>query len=110
MLPFKCRLKKKKDFENVFKSGKGFKEDSLYFKIKKNNLKNSRFCFVVGKNISKKAVERNKIKRQLREIIKKNLDEIKINADCVLIVMPGAESDYNKLEKIVNKLFKKAGL
>ena len=71
MLPKKNRLKNKKDFERVFKQGKGFKEDFLFFKITKNNLKENRFGFIVSLKVSKKAVLRNKVKRRLREIIKK---------------------------------------
>ena len=73
MLKINNRLKKQKDFENVFKTGKGFKQSSLYLKVQKNDLKSTRFGFIVSKKFSKKAVERNKIKRILREIIKKEL-------------------------------------
>ncbi|GAI32984.1 unnamed protein product, partial [marine sediment metagenome] len=62
MLNKRNRLKKKKDFDKVFKQGQGFKQDFLYLKIRKNNLKSSRFGFVVSKKFSKKAVIRNKIK------------------------------------------------
>ncbi len=71
MLKKENRLTKKKDFESLFEKGKGIKQDSLYLKYKKNNLKKSRVSIIVGKNYSKKAVERNKIKRRIREIIKK---------------------------------------
>ena len=110
MLGAENRLKKKKDFEKIFKQGRGFKRGHLYLKITKNGLEHSRFGFIVGKNFSKKAVERNKIKRKLRELIKENLNKIKTGTDCVLVVMPGAESNYDKLKETVAKLFKKAGL
>lgn len=42
MLPEVNRLKKEKDFERVFKKGRGYKEDFLYLKIVKNNLKNEK--------------------------------------------------------------------
>ena len=62
MLSQQNQLKKKKDFEKVFKKGKGFKEDFLVLIFKKNNLNQSRFGFIVSKNFSKKANLRNKIK------------------------------------------------
>jgi ribonuclease P protein component len=111
MLPKKNRLKKKKDFENVFKRGQGFKEDFLYLKALANNLKSSRFGFAVSKKFSKKATIRNKIKRRLREIVKINLPKIKKNIDGVIVVLPGLEKkDFWELEKIMEKLFTKAGL
>lgn len=111
MLPKLNRLKKKKDFEAVFKQGKGFKEDFLYLKIKKNNLKTKRFGLVVGKNFSKKAVLRNKIKRKLSEIIRLKMDKIQKGIDGVIVVYPGLEKrSFQELEEKINKLFKKASI
>ena len=111
MLPKKNRLKKKKDFEKVFKTGKGYKEDFLFLKIAGNNLKTSRFGFVVSKKFSKKALIRNRIKRRLRELVKLKLSEIKKGIDGIILVNPGLEDkDFWELEEIINKLFKKAGI
>ena len=110
MLPKANRLKKKKDFEKVFKQGKGFEEDFLYLKVFKNNLELTRFGFVVSKKFSPKAIERNKIRRRLGELIKVKLPKIKKGIDGIIIVMPGAKNDFQKLEEIVSKIFKKAKL
>lgn len=110
MLAQKNRLRKKKDIEMVFKQGDGFRQGFLYLKIRKNNLDTSRFGFVISKKFSKKAVIRNKTKRRLSEIIKMRLPEIKKGTDAVIVVMPGAENDFQNLEQIMNKLFKKAKL
>ena len=109
MLPEKNRLKKKKDFERVFKKGKSCKEDFLYLKIIKNHLKNSRFGFIVSNKFSKKAVIRNKIKRKLKRLTEIKLSKIKKGIDGVIIVRPGLEiNDFWELEEKINKLFKKA--
>lgn len=110
MLPKVNRLKRKKDFEQVFKKGKGFKEDFLFLKINNNNLKNNRFGFVVSKDFSKKATLRNKIKRRLREIVRIKLKQIKKRGvDGVLVALPGLETkDFWEIEETVNKLFKRA--
>jgi len=103
------RLKKKKDFERVFQEGQGFKEDFLFLKIIKNNLKVSRFGFVVSKNFSKKATLRNKIKRRLRALVKTKLTETKKGIDGVIIAQPGLETkDFWEIEEIINKLFEKS--
>ena len=105
------RLKKKKDFEKVFKKGKSFKEDFLILKIISNNLEVSRFGFIVSQKISKRASLRNKIKRRLRESVRLRLLKIKKGIDGVLITSPGLETkDFWEIEKSIDKLFKKAKL
>lgn len=107
MLPFKNRLKKKKDFESVFKQGRGVKQGLLYLKFKKNGLESSRFGIIAGKNFSKRAVDRNKIKRRIREIVRGRISYVKQGLDVIIVVMPKMENDYDRLEKTINKLFSK---
>jgi len=111
MLPKLNRLKKKKDFEKVFKLGKGAKLNFIALKLNKNGLKNSRFGFVVSLKVSKKAVVRNKIKRRLRESVKKKIDNIKKGFDIVLVAFPDSKNkDFQEINKTVEKLFKKTGI
>ena len=111
MLPEINRLKNKKDFEKVFKEGEGFKEDFLILKLLSNNLKGSRFGIIVSKKISKKATLRNKIKRQVRELIRLRLPKIKKGKDLILIAIPGLEKeDFWEIEETIKKLFKRAKL
>lgn len=111
MLPKENRLKKKKDFERIFKEGRGFKEGFLFLKVVKNNLKSNRFGFLVGKNFSKKATLRNSLRRRLRETIRLKMPKFKKNFDVVLIITPGLETkDFWEIEETINKLFLKAKL
>jgi ribonuclease P protein component len=66
----KNRLKKERDFENVFKKGKAVKGGFLFIKYIKNDLDLLRFGFVVSTKVAKKAVERNRVKRILSEIVR----------------------------------------
>lgn len=91
MLPLKNRLKKKKDFDEVFKKGKGIEGFFLFLKIKNNDLEESRFGFIVSQKVSKKAVIRNKIKRRLRETIASKKNFIKQGLDVVVLAKKGAE-------------------
>ncbi len=109
MLSKNNRLKKKKDFEQVFKKGKGLEKNFLFFKWVNNNLEQSRFGFVVGKNFSKKAVLRNRLKRRIREIIRGRLTQIKKGIDGVFVAKPGIEfKDFQKLEQTVVEILNKA--
>lgn len=103
------RLKKRKDFESILKQGKGFKEDFLVLKMIRNNLKQTRFGFIVGVKVSKKASLRNKIKRRLKGLVRIKLEKIKKGFDVILIAKEGLENkDFWDIEKVISKLFSKA--
>ncbi len=105
------RLKKTKDIERVFKKGKGLKEDFLILKTLKNDLNKTRFSFIVSQKVSKKATVRNKIKRRLRDLVKRKLNIIRKHTDNLLIAIPGLEiKNFKEIELTVEKLFKRAGL
>ena len=108
MLPKENRLTKKRDFEKVLKRGKGFKQKTLFLKTIENDLPQSRFGIIVSKKTARKAVDRNKIKRQIREIIWKNIKKIKKGHDLVFIAWPLIKNeDYQgKLSIIENSLQK----
>ena len=72
----KNRLKKKKDFDCVFKRGKAVKGNFLFAKFSENELGFPRIAFIVSSKVSKKAVIRNKIRRILSEISKTKLEEL----------------------------------
>jgi len=120
MLPKVNRLKKKQDIERVFKKGEGSKEDFLVLKIAKNRLSQTRFAFIISRKVSKKAVIRNKIRRQLSEAVGTRLKKLKKERhpptthqgmDVVLIALPGLEKkDFWEMDEVVDKLFKKAGM
>ena len=102
------RLTRKKDFEMIFKKGKGFKEDFLLLKIIKNNLGLIRFGFIVSQKVSKKATVRNRIKRRLRAIAGREVKKNKRGFDILFIVLPGLEKKkFQDVEKIINKLLQK---
>ncbi|MBL7156084.1 MAG: ribonuclease P protein component [Candidatus Pacebacteria bacterium] len=111
MLYKENRLRLKKDFEKVFKNGKGFHQDFLFLKLLGNDKKQTRVGFVVSKKISNKAVIRNKVKRRLREIIRDQITEINQGFDIVLVALPGLEEkDFSEIKNMVNNLLNKAGI
>jgi len=111
MLPRKHRLTQDKDFKKIFKKGKFFIGRFINLRIAKNNLEVSRFGFIVGKKKFKKAVDRNKIKRQLREIIHLKLDKIKSGFDIAIIVKEDIKNkSYQEIDGVMEKVLNKAGL
>lgn len=103
------RLSKTNDIVRVFKRGRFFKDSFLILKFFKNQLPVSRFAFVVSTKISKKASERNKIKRRLREAIRVNLKDIKPGFDAVLRPDTAIMKEkYGRIKEIVLKLLEKS--
>ena len=103
------RLKKGKDFDKIFKKGRGFKENFILLKIIKNNLGLKRFGFIISQKVSKKATIRNKLKRKLRKLIEVEFNKIKEGIDGIFIALPGLENkDYQELKEIIDKILKKA--
>ncbi len=109
MLPLKNRLKKEKEIERVFRKGEGVKGKYFFLKKVENNLKETRFCISVPTDISGKAVVRNKIKRRLREIIRKAIPEIEKGMDVVVVALKGVENlGFWEIREELMGLFKKA--
>jgi ribonuclease P protein component len=111
VLPKTNRLKKTKDIRRVFKGSGAFREAFLLLRPVKNTLNSTRFVFVVGKTVSKKATVRNKIRRKIREVVRLRMSEIKKGFDVVFIVSKTAViPSFKEVELIVDKLLKKAKL
>lgn len=88
MLPIQNRLKKGKDFQKAFKEGKVFFQEDIVLKCAKNGLAVSRIGFSIGKKVTKKAVQRNRIRRVLREAFHQHLKNIKAGFDIIIIYSP----------------------
>ena len=91
----KNTVKKNEDFKKIIKNGSFFKTE--YFIIYKLNSNLDHYRF--GISVSKKngsAVKRNRLKRQLREIIKK-YEKLYKNKDYIIIIRKEIEKfNFNK--------------
>lgn len=111
MLSKEYRLKKKKDFDRVFRQGRSIYQKECGIHFIKNGLENSRFAFVVSAKIFKKAVQRNRIRRIMSEFVRLNLEKIIPNYDVAIVVRSSIkEQDRKEIKKNIIKIFKKAGL
>ncbi len=88
MLAKNNRIRLDKEFDRVFKAGQSFYGKVLGLKVAQNTLEFSRFGIMVSLKVSKKAVIRNKIKRQIRSIISQELPLLKPTKDVVIIAFP----------------------
>jgi len=92
----------------VYQQGKVWANNLVVMKALPNGLSLSRYGFSVTKKVGK-AVQRNRLKRLLREIIR--LQSLKPGWDIVFIVRSVAvNADYHQLERVVAKLLARAQL
>ncbi|MHC1578746.1 MAG: ribonuclease P protein component [Dehalococcoidia bacterium] len=92
----------------VYRQGKVWATSLVVMKAMPNGLNLSRCGFSVTKKIGK-AVQRNRLKRLFREIMR--LQSLKPGWDIVLIARPAAvNSEYRRLERAVTRLLAGAQL
>lgn len=101
-------IKKSLDFDRIIKNNKSYKYKDYIIYLEKTENNTYHFGLSVGKKIGN-AVIRNKIKRQLKNIIDKNNYEKGIN--CIIIVRKGLlEKTYQEKEKILLETFHKLNI
>lgn len=94
-------IKKEKEINDIIKNGfrKSNKYFSVYKKINENN-KYYRFCICVSKKLGN-AVNRNKNKRQIKDIVDKSKIKFSKSSDYVIIL----KKEINELEFEEKKKF-----
>jgi ribonuclease P protein component len=136
MLPQAARLRKTKDFKEVFGKGGGTRFGRLFLKARAVNPvrdckfsqikphthqetctsngvknKNTRFGIVVSKQVAAKATDRNRTKRLLREAVKSCLPDVKEGHDIVLVTLPGfTAANLKEAKTQVTDIIKKSSL
>lgn len=111
MLAKQHRLTKERDFKRVNASGRSFFSPQFKLRHIANSLEVSRFGIVTSTKLSKKAVERNRIRRQVSEVLRLNNDKITSGQDVIIWVKtPALNKDYQELEEKLLGLLNKAKL
>jgi ribonuclease P protein component len=111
MLPKQARLRKNRNFDLVYKKGKCYPDKNLSLYVLVNDLPFSRCGFSISKKVSKKAVDRNKLKRQLSFIFREESKEIKSCVDIVCVARKNLLNlNYLEMKTIVKNLLDKAKL
>jgi ribonuclease P protein component len=89
MFAKKNRLAKTKDVESTITQGRAFFNSIFRLKVVFKTLGDSRFTVVVSTKVAKNASVRNRLKRIVREFIKKHLKSLR-KGDYVVGLKPGA--------------------
>ena len=92
MLPKKNRLVKQTDFKLLAQKGRGYYSPFFTLKVLKDSggpiFGHSLFGIVISARVSKKAVVRNRLKRQIAEIIRLRLDGLKPGYKIMILAKP----------------------
>ncbi len=78
------RIRKRKDFLSLFKKGKRYRGKYFNLIYLSNDFSFSRMAVIVSKKVGN-AVKRNKIKRQMRTLFRRNKSLLKAPLDIIII-------------------------
>ena len=104
------RLTKEREFKEVFNHGRSLGGSTVAFYFLPNSLGFPRAGFIVSKKVSKKAVERNRAKRLMREVFRLNKHRLK-PYDIIFIARRGIlGKKLQDVEKDFLNLAQRAGI
>ena len=108
MLPQKNRIGKKL-FPEFIRRAKTFSSDNVYLKVSRDCQENKAFAFVVSLKVSKKATERNKLKRRARAITYPLLKDVSRGICAAVFFKPTIlGKKYAEIKDEMISLYKKA--
>jgi ribonuclease P protein component len=94
------RLKRPEEFKRVFSSTRRSSDNTFLFLAKSNNFDLARLGLAVPKKHIHSAVERNRLKRIIRESFRKKQEKLKGN-DIVVVVRNKPDINQKNIESIL---------
>jgi ribonuclease P protein component len=106
----KHRLTRSIDFKRVRRTGKSLAHPLAVLIVHRNHLALTRLGVSAAKSIGN-AVQRNRAKRRLREVLRSYLPEIVSGWDVVVIARPEAvDAKWDMLRSAIRDLLRRSGL
>ena len=97
----------------VYRNGNALRSHLVTLKYVKNvHRKHSRFAVVVSKKVHKSAVGRNRIRRRVYEVVRREIPKFTRISDVVILVFSSEliSLPAPELEEMLHQLFEQAGL
>ncbi|PLV60192.1 ribonuclease P protein component [Thermotoga sp. KOL6] len=91
------RLRLRRDFITLFKEGDSVQNEYFVVLFKENDLNISRLGIVVKKKFGK-ATKRNKLKRWIREIFRRNKNKILRGFDIIVIPRKRLSEEFERID------------
>mgnify|MGYP003997754239 FL=1 len=109
--PQASRIKKKLHFNYVIQYKKKISSKNLLLYYVTNQDAERKFAFSVSKKVSKRAVDRSKIRRQLKEVFRLNQHSINKRYDMLIIAKQSIlNTTFKTLEDEIKELVDRIGL
>lgn len=107
MLNKKNRIGNRNVIEKLFKKGHLHKNHFFIFKYEETKDSPPQFAVSVSKKMEKKAVRRNRLRRQIYEAIRLNLDSLNKNLAVLIIARPSIlKSNFQEIGDHIKAFFK----
>lgn len=103
-------IRLKADIDNVFKAGKRYSLSCFTLLVADNNLSYSRIIVIPVKHYGN-SVQRNHIRRQVKEIWRTNRERLSSGRDFAVVVRPMHEKglSFQEKEEMLIELFSRSG-
>lgn len=93
----------------LMRRGKRTSNNLLELITNTNQLRSSRFAFIVSRSIDKRATKRNRVKRLLRQAVANLLPQIRVNLDVIVVARSKQLlAEEASISGIVDELFHRA--
>lgn len=108
MLNKKYRFHSRGGVRNVYRTGKTIRNNKMSLVFVDNPRNYTRVAVVISKKVEKSAVDRNRVRRRIYEIIRKNFDLLPKNKDYIFVVYSHdvIKMKASELEKSIGELVK----
>lgn len=112
MLNKKYRFHSRGGVRFVYQHGKTIRSPKMSLVFTKNTRGFTRFAVVVSKKVEKSAVKRNRIRRRVYEVLRKNFDLIPKKTDYIFVVFSNdvLKMEFSELEKVMGELVEQSKL
>ena len=103
MLKRTSRIQNQRLIDKLGRKGHSFKTANFVFKYLPSDLPDSKFAVNINKKVAPKAVDRNRVRRQLNESLRLHMSEIPSPVVCLIIQKKGNTDTlaYNIIESEV---------
>jgi len=105
------RLRTAADFNKTYQRGRSTNADSMYIKYYQSHHASSKVAVVVSKKVSKRAVTRNRSKRRVIEVVRKNWQSVLPGYNFIITIKQDlSKAPAAEVEATVLSLLKRSGL
>lgn len=103
-------IQKNEDFVKIIRNNRPYRNNYFLMFVQTNDINKYRFGISISKKVGN-AVTRNKIKRQVKNIIDEHKKRFKNIYDCIIIVdRKIINLDFNEIRENLNNLIEQANL